>query len=103
MKQENARFWNGAKMCSLADLARRFVLSVYVRVARDLGSENKKHYRKAESKQPGQVPSDLCSVIHFVYEGFLSLALTPRPFHSEQQYLALATGPRATLSTVLRG
>ena len=58
--------WNRAKMCNLADLAGRFVLPVYVRVACDLAKENKKHYRQAESKQPSQVPSD-CPVNHFAF------------------------------------
>lgn len=64
MKQENSGLWNRAKMCSLADLAGRFVLSVYVRVACDLAKENKKHCRQAKGKQPRQIPSDLCPVNH---------------------------------------
>lgn len=67
MKQENPGLWNRAKMCSLADLAGRFVLSVYVRVACDLAKENEKHYRQAKGKQPSQIPPDLCPVNHFAF------------------------------------
>ena len=73
MQQLNARFWTRAEMCGLADLAGRFVLSVYVRVARDLGNKKKKHYHQAESTQPSPVPSDLCSVNHFAFSGYPKL------------------------------
>lgn len=67
MKQENPGLWNRPKMYSLADLAGRVVLSVYVRVACDLAKENEKHYRQAESKQPSQVPSDSYPVNHLAF------------------------------------
>jgi hypothetical protein len=64
MEQENSCLRSRAEMCSLADLASRFVLSLCVCVRSDLGNEDKKQYCQAESEQPSQVPPYLCPVNH---------------------------------------
>lgn len=63
----NRGLCNRAQMCSLADLAGSFVLSLYVGVRGDLANEYNKEHRQAECEQPSQVPPYLCPVNHFAF------------------------------------
>jgi hypothetical protein len=99
MEQENSCLWSRTEMCSLADLASGFVLSLCMRVGRDLGNEYNKQHREAESQQSSQGSSRFYRINHLDFQGTLSLALTPRPFRSEQHALPseLARAPLITV------
>ncbi|HKW35691.1 MAG TPA: hypothetical protein VJN92_21970 [Candidatus Acidoferrum sp.] len=73
MKQENPRLRSRAKMRSLADLASGFVLSLRVRVGRNLRDKYNKKHSQAECEQPRKLPSRFWPMDHASFLGYPKL------------------------------
>lgn len=63
--QRDSRCRSGSEMCRLADLARSFVLSFFVRVGDNLRNKYNKKQSQAECKQPCKLPARFWLANHF--------------------------------------